>query len=42
MIVKNKIINEGLTFDDVLVVPNYSEILPSETQTKTSFSKNVL
>ena len=39
--VKNKIINEGLTFDDVLVIPNYSEILPSETQTKTSFSKNI-
>ena len=41
MMVKNKIINEGLTFDDVLVIPNYSEILPSETQTKTSFSKNI-
>ena len=39
--VENKIINEGLTFDDVLVVPNYSEILPSETQTKTPFSKNI-
>ena len=41
MMEENKILNEGLTFDDVLVVPNYSEVLPSETQTRTSFSKNI-
>ncbi len=34
-------IKEGLTFDDVLLVPAYSEILPSETDTKTRFSKNI-
>ena len=28
-------IKEALTFDDVTLAPNYSEILPSETDTKT-------
>ena len=37
----NKIIGEGLTFDDVLIVPNYSEILPHLVQTKSRFSKNI-
>ncbi len=32
-------IKEGLTFDDVLLVPAYSEILPSETDTRTRFSE---
>ena len=34
-------IKEALTFDDVTLVPNYSEILPSETDTKTVLSKNL-
>lgn len=34
-------IKEGLTFDDVLLVPAYSEILPSETDTSTRFSRNI-
>src|SRR3982751_5508631 len=34
-------INEGLTFDDVLLVPAYSEILPSEADTRTQFSRNI-
>ena len=34
-------IKEGLTFDDVLLIPAYSEILPSETDTKTKFSRNI-
>ena len=38
---QNKIIGEGLTFDDVLIVPQYSEILPNLVQTKTNFSKNI-
>ena len=38
---KNKIIGEGLTFDDVLIVPQYSEILPHLVQTKSRFSKNI-
>ena len=32
---------EGLTFDDVLLVPAYSDILPSEVDTRTRFSRNI-
>jgi IMP dehydrogenase len=32
---------EGLTFDDILLVPAYSEILPSEADTRTRFSRNI-
>ena len=41
MSIKNKILAEGLTYDDVLVVPSYSEILPKEVATETYFSKNI-
>ena len=34
-------IKEGLTFDDVLLVPAYSEILPSEVDTRTRFSRGI-
>src|SRR6187200_733875 len=34
-------IQEGLTFDDVLLVPAYSEILPAEADTRTKFSRNI-
>jgi len=34
-------IKEGLTFDDVLLVPAFSEILPGETDTRTRFSRNI-
>ena len=34
-------IKEGLTFDDVLLKPAYSEILPNEVDTKTKFSRNI-
>ena len=34
-------IAEGLTFDDVLLVPAYSDILPSEADTRTKFSRNI-
>lgn len=36
-----KILLEGLTFDDVLVVPRYSEVLPREVNTSTQFTKNL-
>ena len=36
-----KIIKRALTFEDVLLVPQYSEILPKEVVIKTMFSKNV-
>ncbi|HEX8266236.1 MAG TPA: IMP dehydrogenase [Pyrinomonadaceae bacterium] len=34
-------IQEGLTFDDVLLVPAYSEILPHEADTSTQFTRNI-
>src|SRR5687767_12177891 len=34
-------IKEGLTFDDVLLVPAYSEVLPGEADTRTRFSRNI-
>ncbi|HBF88988.1 MAG TPA: IMP dehydrogenase [Bacteroidales bacterium] len=37
----DKIISEGLTFDDVLLVPAYSEVLPREVNLSTKFSKNI-
>lgn len=33
---------EGLTYDDVLLVPAYSEVLPRETVIQSHFSKNIL
>lgn len=36
-----KEINEGLTFDDVLLIPAFSEILPGEVDTRTRFSRNI-
>ena len=35
-------IKEALTFDDVTLAPNYSEILPSEVNTTTFLSKNLV
>ncbi|MEZ5306592.1 MAG: IMP dehydrogenase [Pyrinomonadaceae bacterium] len=34
-------ITEGLTFDDVLLIPAYSDVLPSETDTSTVFSRGI-
>lgn len=31
----------ALTYDDVLIVPNYSEVLPTEVSLKTNFSRNI-
>ena len=36
-----KIIKEGLTFDDVLLIPQKSEILPSQIDTKTKLTKDI-
>ena len=36
-----KIVNRALTFEDVLLVPQYSEILPKQVDVKTRISKNV-
>lgn len=37
----DKILGEGLTYDDVLLVPAYSEILPREVSITTKFSRNI-
>ncbi|EOG6916993.1 IMP dehydrogenase [Flavobacterium psychrophilum] len=37
----SKIIGEGLTYDDVLLIPSYSEVLPREVSIKTHFSRNI-
>ena len=36
-----KIIGEGLTYDDVLMVPAYSEILPRDVNVSTQFTKGI-
>ena len=36
-----KIVGEGLTYDDVLLVPNYSEVLPREVNIQTKFTRNI-
>lgn len=39
---QNKIASEGLTFDDVLLLPAYSEVLPREVDIKSHFSRNIV
>lgn len=36
-----KIVGQGLTYDDVLLIPAYSEVLPREVSTQTKFSRNI-
>lgn len=38
---KEKILFEGLTFDDVLLVPSYSEVLPREVDLSSMFTRNI-
>jgi IMP dehydrogenase len=40
-LVINEQIPEGLTFDDVLLVPARSDVLPAETDTSTQFTRNI-
>ena len=37
-----KFIGEGLTYDDVLLVPAYSEVLPRDTDLRSRFSRNIV
>ena len=39
--VADKIMMDGLTYDDVLLIPAYSEVLPKEVVLKTKFSRNI-
>lgn len=38
---QNKILGEGLTYDDVLLIPAFSEVLPREVSIQTKFSRNI-
>ena len=37
-----ELIKESLTFDDVLLLPQYSEVLPSETDISINLTKKIL
>lgn len=37
----SKIVGEGLTYDDVLLIPSYSEVLPREVNIQSKFSRNI-
>lgn len=39
--IDERIAIDGLTFDDVLLIPAYSEVLPREVNLRTRFSKNI-
>lgn len=38
---QNKIVGEGLTYDDVLLVPAYSQVLPREVDITSRFTRNI-
>ena len=38
---EDRIVMDGLTFDDVLLVPSYSEVLPRSVDLRTRFSKHI-
>lgn len=39
--IADKIVTDGLTFDDVLLVPSYSEVLPRDVNLGTQFSRHI-
>ena len=39
--VADKVVMDGLTFDDVLLIPAYSEVLPKTVELKTKFSRHI-
>ena len=39
--IEDKVVQEGLTFDDVLLIPAYSQVLPREVTLTTKFSRNI-
>ncbi len=39
---QEKFVGEGLTYDDVLLVPAYSEVLPREVVIRSKFSRNII
>ena len=39
--VADKVVMDGLTYDDVLLIPAYSEVLPNTVELSTKFSRNI-
>lgn len=39
--IADKVVMDGLTFDDVLLIPAYSEVLPKTVELSTKFSRNI-
>ena len=39
--IADKIVMDGLTFDDVLLIPGYSEVLPKTVELRTRFSRHI-
>jgi IMP dehydrogenase len=39
--IADKIVMDGLTFDDVLLIPSYSEVLPKMVELETKFTRNI-
>ena len=39
--IEDKIVSDGLTFDDVLLIPAYSEVLPRQVNLASKFSRNI-
>jgi IMP dehydrogenase len=37
----DKVVSEGLTFDDVLLIPSYSEVLPRDVELSSWFTRNI-
>ena len=39
--IADKVVMDGLTYDDVLLIPAYSEVLPKAVELSTRFSRNI-
>ena len=39
--IADRIVMDGLTFDDVLLIPDYSEVLPKTVELRTNFSRHI-
>ena len=39
--IADRVVMDGLTFDDVLLIPAYSEVLPKTVELSTKFSRNI-
>lgn len=40
--ISDKIVSEGLTFDDLLLIPAYSDVIPSAVNISSRFSRNII